>query len=262
MIGITTGVGYPVPFEFRYPLLKQAGFDSVILAWGNNEVGTRVDRVWLAKAFDIKIEHAHATTEDLNTLWLPGTDGNRTCNRLLHELDDCGEFGIKTLVLHTSNGNTPPPVSTDGINRFAHLVRLAENTSVKLAFENVRSAPHLQAVLDYFNSPNVGLCYDAGHANIWAKETDWLSMYGDRLFAVHLHDNNGTADTHLQPFSGTVNWNKVAAGIAASSYTGNITVEVSFPGDALHQPDALTAHLKTAAENAKKLESMISSEKR
>ena len=30
---------------------------------------------------------------------------------------------------------------------------------------------HLQAVLDYFNSPSVGLCFDAGHANIWAKET-------------------------------------------------------------------------------------------
>ena len=54
----------------------------------------------------------------------------------------------------------------------------------------------------------------------------------------------------------------LVAGPITKLIAGSITVEVSFPGDALHQPDALAAHLKTAAENAKKLESMISAEKR
>ena len=257
MIGISAHNGYPVPLEFRYPLFKKAGFDSMILGWDNSEMATRVDRVWLAKAFDLKIEHAHGSFRDINTLWLPGREGTRTCNRLLHEIDDCGEFGIKTIVLHLTSGNTPPPVSTEGMQRIEYLVRFAESVGVKLAFENVRVPEHLRAVLDHFDSPNAGLCYDAGHAHLWTPDTDWLSLYKDRIFAIHLHDNNGTADSHHLPFDGTINWEKEAAAIAASSYAGSITVEADFHADARYEAEGLESFLRRASDRAQKLEAMI-----
>jgi len=44
---------------------------------------------------------------------------------------------------------------------------------------------------------------------------------GYRLyFAVHLDDNFGSHDSHLLPFDGTVNWNKVAAGLRKSRGIG------------------------------------------
>lgn len=262
MIGISAGNGYPIPLEYRYPLFKKAGFDSMILGWDNSEMATRVDRVWLAKAFDLKIEHAHASFANMNAFWLDGKEGNRTCNRLLHEIDDCAEFGISTLVLHLTNGSTPPPVSTVGMERVEHLVRLAENTGVQLAFENVRAPQHTQAVLDYFDSPFVGLCYDIGHEHCFTPNTNWLSLYNNHVFAVHLHDNDGTADDHRIPFTGTIDWNKKLADIAASSYTGSITVEVDFPGDAVHEPDALNTFLKDAFESGRKIEEIINNHRK
>ena len=257
MIGISAGNGYPIPLEYRYPLFKKAGVDSMILGWDNSEMATRVDRVWLAKAFDLKIEHAHASFANMNALWLSGSDGNRTCNRLLHEIDDCAEFGIKTLVLHLTNGSTPPPVSASGMERVQHLVRLAESDGVKLAFENVRVPQHTQAVLDHFDSPAIGLCYDTGHEHFFTPDTDWLNLYSDRVFALHLHDNDGTADDHRIPFTGTIDWDKKLAAIAASGYTGSITVEIDFRGDAVHEPDALNAHLKVAFESGRRIEEQI-----
>ena len=257
MIGINANNGYPIPLEFRYPLFKESGFDSMILGWDNSEMATRVDRVWLAKAFDLKIEHAHGSFRNINTLWLDDNEGNRTCNRLLHEMDDCAEFGIQTLVLHLTSGDTPPACSAIGMQRIEHLVRFAENAGVKLAFENVRVPEHTQTVLNHFVSPCVGLCFDSGHANCWTPQTDWLSLYKDRIFAVHLHDNDGSADSHLLPFTGTVNWEKVISDLAASSYTGSITVEVEFTGDAVHDRDALKTHLKNAFVCGKEIENAV-----
>ena len=257
MIGISTNNGYPIPLEFRYPLFKAAGFDTLSLGWDNTEMATRVDRVWLAKAFDLKIEHAHASVANINTLWTEDAEGTRTCNRLLHEIDDCAEFGIGTLVLHLTSGFTPPPVSKIGMKRVEHLVRFAENVGVRLAFENLRVPPHLQTVLSTFDLPHVGLCFDTGHKNCWTPDTDWLTLYKDRVFAVHLHDNDGSGDQHRIPFRGTVNWEKTLESLAATNYTGSIVVEAAFPGDAVHEPEALKAYLKDAFESGKKMEEIL-----
>ncbi len=257
MLGISTGNGYPIPFEFRYPLFKKAGFDSIMLWWGNDEVATRVDRIWLAKAFDLHIENAHASTDSLNALWLPGVDGNRTALRLLREIADAAEFGIETLVLHLTNGSTPPPVSTEGLRRIEYLVRLAEDSGVKLAFENVRSTEHLSTVLSHFTSPNVGLCFDSGHAHCRTPDTDLLGRYSDRIFALHLHDNHADSDAHLLPMDGSIDWQSLMQKLAASNYTGSITLEADIHGLKTYEEAGLEAFLGEAHERAVRLEAML-----
>jgi len=257
MIGIATGNGYGIPFEERYALFRKAGFDSILLWWGNDEMATRVDRVWLAKAFDLRIENAHASTDNLNALWLEGAAGNRTCNRLLHEIDDCGEFGISTLVLHLTNSSNPPPVSAVGLNRVEYLFRLAEDAGVRLAFENVRQPEHTRYILDHYPLPHVGLCYDAGHAHFWTPDTDWLTMYRDRLFAVHLHDNDGTRDAHRIPFEGSIDWEHVMEKIAASSYHGCIAVESEYAAGGYESAESLPDYLHRAYAGGQKLEHLL-----
>jgi len=259
MLGISASTGYPIPLEFRFPMLKKAGFDSIILGWDNSEIATRVDRVWLAKAFDLKIEHAHATYRDMNALWLPGTDGNRTALRLLREIADAAEFGIETLVLHLTNGSTPPPVSAEGLNRIEYLVRLAEDGRVKLAFENVRVTEHLNAVLSYFTSPYVGLCFDSGHAHYWTPDSDLLDRYTDRVFAVHLHDNLADGDAHLLPMDGSIDWQSLMRKLAASGYAGSITLEADIHGSKTYEDAGLEAFLRKAHERAEALEAMLQS---
>lgn len=257
MLGISASTGYPIPLEFRFPMLKKAGFDSIILGWDNSEMATRVDRVWLAKAFDLKIEHAHATYRDMNALWLPGSDGNRTALRLLREIADCAEFGIETLVLHLTNGSTPPPVSSAGLERLQYLVRLAEDSGVKLAFENTHSTEHPKAVLSAFESPYVGLCFDSGHAHLWTPDTDWLHLFGDRLFAVHLHDNLADSDTHLLPMDGSINWDGVMQKLSAASYSGSLTLEVDLHGCPIYDNLGIEVFLKKAFERGCVLNTML-----
>jgi Sugar phosphate isomerases/epimerases len=97
-----------------------------------------------------------------------------------------------------------------------------------LQIENVHS--DIRYVLDHYQDRHIAFCYDSGHANAWSKDVDWLSLYGDRLAAVHLHCNNGIEDQHIPPFMGTIDWVKIMERIKGSSYDGSLTLETEYRG--------------------------------
>lgn len=257
MIGITSGNGFPLPMEQRVAKIKAAGFDSILLWWGTGEEACRADRVAFARKQGLHIENAHADTKSLNSLWLEGDEGNDILLELKREVLDCAKYGMETLVLHLTNGNTPPLISALGISRVEQLIRLAEQEGIRLAFENVRKPEHTRWILDHFTGPTVGLCYDSGHEHFWTPEVDWLVEYGNRVFAIHLHDNNRDGDAHLIPFDGTVNWSETIKKIAASSYSGAITVESQIHSSTQYREKSLESFLALSYQSGVKLAALL-----
>ena len=52
-----------------------------------------------------------------------------------------------------------------------------------------------------------------------------MTLFGDRLIAVHLHDNDGTSDQHLVPFTAKIDWTQQMSAIAATGYSGPTMLE-------------------------------------
>jgi sugar phosphate isomerase/epimerase len=76
---------------------------------------------------------------------------------------------------------------------------------------------------------NLRICLDTGHAAIF-KGKDVASavrMIGDKLKAVHIHDNMGKEDEHLIPGDGIIDWNAFADALREIGYTGVISLETS-----------------------------------
>jgi sugar phosphate isomerase/epimerase len=90
---------------------------------------------------------------------------------------------------------------------------------VRLAIENCGHAPVTERLLDAYSPDYLGLCYDSGHGNLHPKDLDQCEAHRDRLISLHLHDNDGTRDHHWIPFTGTVDWERVARLVATSSYS-------------------------------------------
>ena len=155
MIGITSINGISLSMEQRFSKIKDAGFQSIMLWWGNDETDSRAKRVIPTHKYGLLIENAHATTDNLNVFWTDASEGDCVLSELKQEVAACSEFGIKTLVIHLTNGNTPPPISSIGICRIEQLIKLAEHLKIELAFENVRKSEHVRYVLDSFLSPYV-----------------------------------------------------------------------------------------------------------
>ncbi len=122
----------------------------------------------------------------------------------------------------------------------AYLTPIAEYAAkkgVRLAIENMCNYRYDQGirrfgcmpeevirVADYFGA---GVCFDFGHANsVHLNQGDALRMFGNRLTALHINDNNGKTDEHLFPFFGNIDWKDAMQGLRDSGYAGNFNFEV------------------------------------
>ena len=95
---------------------------------------------------------------------------------------------------------------------------------------------YLDYVLEHIHNDNVGICFDAGHCHAhFEDEFNW-DLFQDRIFAVHLHDNDGTEDQHLLPFDGTVPWEKDIEKLVSANYEGYITLEIAYHRDYTKMP--------------------------
>ncbi|HWQ57847.1 MAG TPA: sugar phosphate isomerase/epimerase family protein [Clostridia bacterium] len=221
------------------------------------EADDRIERARLAREYGLAIGPAHAELDGLNPIWLPGDACEGILAELTAEIEDCARAEADPLVLHLTNGDSPPPVSEIGLARFGELIALAECLHVRLAFENVRRAEHLMAVLDAFPSPAAGLCWDCGHAPLWTPDVDFLSLYGNRLFAVHLNDNDGTADQHLIPFDGALDWDDIAARLVRAGYRGPVSVEAEYSASGRYADTSVEEFLARTYRAGVRLDGML-----
>ena len=115
------------------------------------------------------------------------------------------------------------------------MLPLAEDLKVTMCLENIfRPLNTVDDVLYYINkypSEQLGACFDSGHANIMENGMDipdcvahkafgdyglavaWEKNVLDRMLPhivnCHLHDNDASADQHLLPGKGNIDWGKL-----------------------------------------------------
>lgn len=157
---------------------------------------------------------------------------------LLDCLEDCARFDIPTMVLHTINGfdaATPAVPTQVGLDAYARVVEKANRLGVKLAFENTEREEFLAAVMEHFkNEPCISFCYDSGHEHCY-RNSDMLSLYGDKLCHTHLDDNFGQTtdvvtwfdDSHLPPLDGTVDWRRVMNKLSELGFNDVLSFEMT-----------------------------------
>lgn len=190
--------------------------------------------------YGLRFVDAHAPFghfEDLNTSLSecrkPMIERNKAA------LEICREFGVDTITIHV--GNTRQPGTTfeelhDNLLRsLDELLPVAEACGVTICIENIwhptNTAEKLLDAIRRFPTEALGICYDAGHANITsgkergpenhcaavAKEEGVEPVWNDHLLEdllphvvnCHLHDNDGIYDLHHPVGHGTIDWSHI-----------------------------------------------------
>jgi len=171
-------------------------------------------------------------------------------------LNEYALYGVPCVVIHLTGFPPYPPVTALGLQRIESLVKAAAQKHVKLAFENLWTFEHLDAVFEYFASPHVGFCFDCGHENL-NQYKDCLASYGNQLFALHINDNFADGyDAHVLPFEGTIDWNSKMRQIRQHSELALLTLEIYKLENGEHNKNCLyknmtpEAFLKAAYEKA------------
>ena len=77
---------------------------------------------------------------------------------------------------------------------------LEEDSGVEIVLENVleEEPGMLLDIVTAVEHPNLRLCLDIGHVNVYAKVPvmQWLESWKDYLSHFHIHNNDGSWDTH------------------------------------------------------------------
>ncbi|WP_074011170.1 sugar phosphate isomerase/epimerase family protein [Numidum massiliense] len=113
-----------------------------------------------------------------------------------------------------------------------NLGRLAHDVGVKVVVENVGAAEtalfnQVEFTQLFAEIPEIDALVDIGHAhmNRWDVPS-LLRQLGERVAAVHVHDNDGVRDLHLPVGTGTIDWDPVWA--ALGEYTHDCTVILEY----------------------------------
>ncbi len=226
--GIYYWFGYPIELNERFKLINEAGFDNVLLWWGDEFeefIGPKEYVPEMARKHNLYVENAHLPYEKANLLWQDNADANALTEKYIEYIAGCGQCGIPCAVLHITGGNTPPSPNSYGVENLKKICGAAEDSSVIIALENLRRPDYLHYVFSRIESDNLMFCYDSGHDNCHKTDVDLVSLYGHKLAALHLHDNNGIQDQHLLPGEGIIDWDALALKIKAAGYTGAASLE-------------------------------------
>ena len=123
-----------------------------------------------------------------------------------------GRLGAQSIVVHPGYDEKRYWKDIDGfvaraVEMWTRLLELTRESGCVIALENIfeRRPEILRRVADGVGSPRFGICFDAGHFNMFSRVTlaEWLDALGGMIVELHLHNNHGEHDEHNGMGAGT-----------------------------------------------------------
>jgi len=213
-IGISFYFGYKLKTKEAVKLLKEHNFESVMTIADKKFTKTQgaiSKQVKYFKKYNIELSSLHMRYEEgeLPNFWVNNKIGDKLESNLKKDLKIAKKYGFKCVVVHLKG-----EYSDIGVNRINRLLKIAREINVPLAIENIDCQDLFIKVMDSIDDDYLKFCYDSGHNNCFDPEYNYLSKYGDRLVALHLHDNDGLNDDHTLNRLGNIDWDKISLSLS------------------------------------------------
>lgn len=180
------------------------------------------------------------------------------------------EAGGNICIIHPMNDATPE----ENAEMYFELLPFAKDHGVKIATENMwnwndekdessfaacATPDSFNAHLDAVNDDFFIACLDIGHAEMRGVGTsaeEMILALGNRLQALHIHDNDKWHDCHQIPFSMNIDFVPVVKALKKIGYNGYFTLEADRYLEDFSK-DNIFEGLKNMADSARKLADMF-----
>ncbi len=187
---------------------------------------------------------------------------------LKHAIECTAEAGGSICIIHPDNNKS----AIENAEMYFELLPFAKDCGVKIATENMwnwdkekgrakfaacATEEDFCSHIDVVNDQYLIACLDIGHAEMMGDETSAVKMIhalGNRLQALHIHDNDRLHDSHQIPFSMDIDFDPVVKALAEIRYSGEFTLECcNYPlkftaDDAMNVAKALSASARRLAD--------------
>lgn len=174
---------------------------------------------------------------------------------------DCTRFIVHPLMPYMDTAENPDEVWQMNESFLGNLADYAKEYGVTVCLENmpfpdfpIATVAHDLEMLRRLQRDNLKICLDTGHAAIFygADVASAVRDIGEKLEAVHIHDNMGKIDEHLIPGDGIIDWDGVCAALNETGFKGVFSLETS-PKHTKHPKEEWEKREIALAELAKRL---------
>ncbi len=253
-LATTTGDfnGYAGTVEEKLRLIREAGFRCADMDF--TDIGIFMDGGWedrakrlreYAEGIGVTFVQAHSPCSGNPVV----RDGRweTLMETTRRSFEVCAVLGIPNMVVHhgTRPGMDKKRFFEENLPFTRAFFDVMEKTGVTFCAENSTKAnmgdcywffdgADMREFIEAADHPLVKACWDTGHANVEGHQYRDITDLGGLLAALHIHDNNGTADEHRLPYSGTANFDEVLCGLIDAGYKGCFTMEATLTGTASH----------------------------
>lgn len=233
------GYGRTVTEQIR--AVKDAGFDTFFThVRPADETELLCNEA--AKA-GLTYESVHGPFMHIDRIWQE--NGEYWVDELKSVVDHARRFGIGIINMHCMYN--PPgchPFLHDnlysdmGAERFRRVTEYAGERGIIMAYENVEfPSCELAGLMEKLRGlPNLGFTWDTGHELVYKDgNIELMAEFGDLLVGTHINDNCGRRnpdhlspedDIHIPPYSGKVDFDRVARLLKQVNYRGSVTLEI------------------------------------
>ncbi|GGE02708.1 sugar phosphate isomerase/epimerase family protein [Paenibacillus nasutitermitis] len=243
---------WPIGTSYRLEAVKQADEDLEAL----ERAGIRyLELAWRNEQFDMfdpkneqfvdsLIHRARARDLDIWTLHLPyglpwdisninTQERNEAVGRHLRLLRLAHRWSIGTVVLHPSWEPIQESERRERLSAcklaLAVFAEEAERLSIRIAVECLprtclgHTSDEMAQLMEA--SDLIGICCDVNHL-VQEPPEAFIQKMGDRIFTVHMSDNDGQDERHWMPGKGVIQWFAVLQELARAGYQGPFVFEV------------------------------------
>lgn len=204
----------------------------------------------------------------------------RRFSELITALKNSSYLGVRNIIIHPlqhlryyTNENIETLYQMN-LEFYARLIPYCEEYGITVCTENMwqcygdsnkiwdstcSKAEEFVRYVDGIGSKYVKACVDIGHTVLVGENpVKMIKMLGNRVAALHVHDNDGIRDEHTVPFHGIVKWNEVAKALKDIGYSGEITLETEgFMNQYKIPKELVPASAKYMAETARLFSDMV-----
>ena len=169
---------------------------------------------------------------------------------IVRSMRNAAALGIKYIVVHPCQHldylkkGVPEELFEMNMKFYGRLLPFCEEYDINICVENMwryRSNASMRKIdrstcsepeefikyIDTLASPRVFACLDIGHAALVSEDIpEFIRKLGhDRLRTLHVHDVDGTADSHTLPYYGICDWDEITQALKEIDYAGDFTYE-------------------------------------
>lgn len=237
-------------------LLKDSGFDAYDFSVFHGDMGDRLvtsddylekARELRAYADEIRIvcNQAHApfpsaTSDRYPRFEMTTAEYNEWVHaKIERSIEVAGILGAKVIVVHPWNDYT----AEENAVLYQSFEAAARKANVKIGVENMwnwyageptasaAACSHhddFKAHLELLPKDVFVACVDLGHAEMAGLNTnavDMLKTLGERVEALHIHDNDLKNDCHYLPYTLWMDFDKIISALKEIGYKGDVTLE-------------------------------------